>query len=48
MILNEYLLIRFNKSNHPKYRRYATEWINNLTTDQLFYFKKEMIKSIII
>lgn len=48
MILNEYLLIRFNKSNHPKYRRYATEWINNLTTDQLSHFKKEMIKSIII
>lgn len=48
MILNKYLLIRFNKSNHPKYRRYATEWINNLTTDQLSYFKKEMIKSIII
>ena len=44
MILNEYLLIRFNKSNHPKYRKYATEWISNLTEDQLFYFKKEMFK----
>lgn len=24
------------------------EWVNNLTTAQLSYFKKEMIKSIII
>lgn len=48
MTLDEYLLIRFNKSNHPKYRKYAIEWINNLTTEQLSYFKKEMIKSIIV
>ncbi len=48
MTLNEYLLIRFNKSNHPKYRKYAVEWINNLTTEQLSYLKREMIKSIII
>lgn len=48
MTLNEYLLLRFNRSNHTKYRKYAVEWINNLTTEQLSYFKKEMIKSIII
>ena len=48
MTLNEYLLLRFNRSNHPKYRKYATEWISKLTGDQLFYFRKEMIKSIII
>lgn len=48
MTLNEYLLIRFNRSNHHKYRKYAIEWIDNLTTEQLFYFKKEMVKSIII
>ncbi len=48
MTLNEYLLIRFNKSNHPKYRKYAVEWINNLTTEQLSYLKREMIKSTII
>lgn len=48
MTLNEYLLIRFIRSNHPKYRKYAIEWINNLTKEQLSYFKKEMIKSIII
>lgn len=47
MTLNEYLLLRFNKSNHPKYRKYATKWIRNLTSDQLSYFRKEMIKSII-
>lgn len=48
MTIDEYLLIRFNRSNHPKYRKYATEWISNLTKEQLCYFKKEMIKSIII
>lgn len=36
------------RSNHPKYRKYAVEWIRNLTSDQLSYFRKEMIKSIII
>ena len=29
-------------------RKYAVEWINNLTTEQLSYFEKEMLKSIII
>lgn len=48
MTINEYLLLRFNKSNHPKYRKYATECIRNLTSEQLSYFRKEMIKSIII
>lgn len=48
MTLNEYLLIRFNRSNHPKYRKYAVEWINNLTTEQLSYFRNEMLKSTII
>ena len=42
--LNEYLLLRFNRSNHPKYRKYAAEWISNLTKEQLFYFRKEMFK----
>ena len=48
MTLNKYLLIRFNRSNHSKYRKYAVEQINNLTIDQLSYFRKEMIKSYII
>lgn len=48
MTLDEYLLVRFIRSNHPKYRKYAVEWVNNLTIEQLSYFKKEMIKSIII
>lgn len=48
MTLDEYLLIRFNRSNHPKYRKYAVEWINNLTTEQLSYFRNEMLKSTII
>lgn len=45
MTLNEYLLLRFNRSNHPKYRKYAIEWIRNLTEDQLCYFKKEMFNA---
>lgn len=44
MTLNEYLLLRFNRSNHPKYRKYAVEWISNLTEEQLLYFRKEMLK----
>lgn len=44
MTLDEYLLIRFNRNNHPKYRKYAVEWISNLTTEQLLYFRKEMLK----
>lgn len=48
MTIDEYLLVKFIRSNHPKYRKYAVEWINNLTTEQLSYFKKEMIKLIII
>ena len=48
MTLDEYLLIRFNRSNHTKYRKYAVEWINNLTTEQLSYFRNEMLKSTII
>lgn len=47
MTLDEYLLLRFNRSNHPKYRKYATKWINNLTTEQLSYFRKEMLKSLV-
>lgn len=45
MTLNEYLVLRFNKSNHPKYKKYATEWISNLTKEQLFYFRKEMLNT---
>lgn len=48
MTLDEYLLVRFIRSNHPKCRKYAVEWVNNLTIEQLSYFKKEMIKLIII
>ena len=46
--LGEYLLIRFNRSNHPKYRKYAVEWTKNLTPEQLSYFRNEMSKSLLI
>ena len=48
MTLDEYLLLRFNRSNHPKYRKYAAEWIKNLTLEQLSYFRKEISKSLLI
>ena len=48
MTLDEYLLLRFNRSNHPKYRKYAVEWIKNLTPEQLSYFRKEISKSLLI
>lgn len=41
MILDEYLLIRFIRSNHPKYRKYVVEWINNLTTVNYLTLKKK-------
>lgn len=33
MTLNDYLLLRFNKSNHPKYRKYATIYIKRVHKD---------------
>lgn len=39
--LRQYLEWRFNSNNHPKYRKYANEWIANVTSTQLNYFKRE-------
>ena len=33
MTLDEYLLLRFNRSNYLKYRKYAIEWIKNFTLE---------------
>ena len=36
-----YLLQRFLRNNHPKYHKYAAEWIENVTETQLLYYKLE-------
>ena len=41
MILTEYLIHRFKTNNHNKYLKYTTDWISNVTNDQLSYFKLE-------
>lgn len=41
MTLKEYMFQRFYRNNHPKYRRYAEEWINGTTKQQRAYFKEE-------
>ncbi len=37
-----YLELRFYKENHARYHKYFKEWIENVNTNQLFYFQKEM------
>jgi hypothetical protein len=41
MIDKKYLVWRFMKNNHAKYRKYCTEWIDSLTNEQLHYFQEE-------
>ena len=36
--MKEYLIRRFRLNNHNKYIKYAEEWINGLTADQIAYF----------
>lgn len=38
---------RFLFNNHNKYRKYAKEWVDNLTHDQMAYFilEKERINN---
>jgi len=37
----EYLVWRFTDKLKQSYRQYCMQWINNVTTDQLQYFKLE-------
>lgn len=39
--MKEYLIQRFLKNNHSKYRKYVMEWIDALTGDQIAYFVLE-------
>ena len=36
--MREYLIRRFMFNNHNKYRKYAEEWVNNITHEQIAYF----------
>lgn len=36
--MKDYLIRRFYINNHNKYKKYAEEWVNNLTDDQIAYF----------
>ena len=39
--IKSYLFQRFMRNNHNKYTHYYQEWIDNLTQDQVNYFKLE-------
>lgn len=36
----EWLRLEFYKCNHAKYRKYADEWLNNLTDAQIEGFER--------
>lgn len=40
--LRTYLEWRFRVNNHPKYQKYRDEWINNILSCNLWYYKTEM------
>ena len=39
--MKDYLIRRFIINNHNKYAKYAMEWVNNITHDQMAYFVLE-------
>jgi hypothetical protein len=41
MDIQSYLIYRFKYNNHNKYLKYMNNWINNVTENQLQYFKLE-------
>ena len=42
----EWLRLEFDKCNHAKYRKYADEWLNNLTDAQIEGFERQRIGQI--
>ena len=44
--LHTYLEREWRFNNHAKYQHYFEEWFSNLTDSQIFYFTKDMNKSI--
>ena len=43
--LYEYLEKEWKQNNHLKYLKYFDVWINNLTDDQIFYYKTLWMKT---
>lgn len=41
--LLEWLRIEFKRSNHNKYHKYFSEWVINLTLDQIDGFNDQMV-----
>lgn len=41
--LLEWLRIEYKRSNHNKYHRYFSEWVINLTLDQINGFNNQMV-----
>lgn len=46
--LKKYLRIEFNKNNLPKYQKYFNIWVDNLTINQINYYKQLWLKSNLI
>lgn len=44
--LEEYLKWRWKRYNHKKYHKYFDMWFDNVSENQLRYFKKEMLRNI--
>lgn len=42
--LKKYLHQEFNSNNHNKYHKYFITWFNNLTDNQIYWFKIQMNK----
>lgn len=40
-VIKDYLVQRFFRNNHNKYRKYCIEWVSNVTEDQVKYFIEE-------
>lgn len=43
--LKEYLKKEWKYNNHNKYQKYFDEWVKNLTNNQIYHFRKQMIKA---
>ena len=45
-VLYEYLRQRFFRNNHSKYLKYFEEWVNKITSEQIYYFEIERLNII--
>jgi hypothetical protein len=43
--LHDYLEKEWKFNNHKKYYKYFTMWVKNLIESQIYYFRKQMMKS---